>query len=214
MKYTIIIFFEIICLLVSLFYLYKKESYWKNFIWFLLLTVAVEISGYFIYFIFHHSNHWMFNIYLLIETLFVSWILYKLCKDYFNCKPWILTGLIIFIIAYLYESIKSNFLEYSFNSNTIISTFIICICCMYYYYLLKNIEYVNLIKHAPFWIIAGIFFFYFGRIASNFFFDYLVSLNKDSIKPVRYIIFIVLNFILYSCWSYAFICKYKQIISS
>jgi hypothetical protein len=70
------------------------------------------------------------------------------------------------------------------------------------------------LQHPPFWIVTGLFFFNFGSIACNLFFDYLmVKIPKEYI-PINYIIFTVLNFILYGCWSYAFICRYRQMISS
>jgi hypothetical protein len=211
------ILLEIICLIIAIFNIaYKKNGWWRHFIWFLSLTIVVELFSQAIIILSHGkgSNHWLYNLFMPIQFFFACWILFKICIMYFNCKPVIVTGLAIFIITYLSESINSHFLEYSFIANSFSSTWIVIICCLYYYYLLKQDGYIIIAKDAPFWFVTGNFFFYFGTTSCNFFYDYLKVINTNQNIPVRYVIYIVLNFILYSCWSYAFICKHRQTISS
>ena len=215
MFYTSIIWIEFICLLLALFFINNKKAGWlRNFIWLLSITVITESAGYCVYFLLQKNNHWVFNAFMPVDFFFTNWILYKICSPHFNCKPWIIIVLAVFSILYVIESINSHFLEYSSISGSVKSIVIISISFLYYYYLLKQDEYIDITKDPPFWIVTGCFFFYFGGIACDFFFDYLVTINNTTLKPVRYIIYIVLNFILYSCWSYAFICKYRQTISS
>jgi len=208
--YTVII--EIVCLFFAITYLKKEKGYWNGIMWFMLFTVITEMAGYCMRVILHYNNHWLYNFYLLAEASFMSWLLYKI--SIFNSKPLVITGLAVFVICYLYESIHSDFTEYSSVSNSILCIYLTIVCCLYYYFLLKRDEYINVVKYAPFWIITGCFFFYFGRIGCNFFFEYLVAICNKYGVPVRYIIFIILNFILYGCWSYAFICRYRHTISS
>ncbi len=210
--YVIII--ELLCLLSSLYYLNNKAGWWKYFKFFLALTVVVETSAYCIFAYYQKSNHWIHNLFLPIDALFSAWLFLKIYNNYFNSKPWLLLGLTIFLAIYFFTSISNNFLEYSTTGSEFISVFFAVSSCLYYYYLLKQDDYIDLIKHPPFWIITGLFFFYFGRTGCNFFADYLFDINKIYGIPLRYIIFIVLNFILYGCWSYGFICKYRQTISS
>lgn len=210
--FPFVIIVEFICFVFSLLYLAKeKTGLYSYFKWILLLTVIVETVAYLMIVLLHQkTNHWFHNLYIPIDACITCYILHTLNKKYFNTKPLIIIGLSIFFILFFYESIVSNFKAFSSLSKGFVSVFFAVLCCLYYYYLLKQDEYINLAKHPPFWIITGCFFFYFGRTACNFFYNYLVTINQKTGNPIRYFIFIVLNFILYSSWGYAFICKYRQ----
>ncbi len=202
---------EAVCLYMAFRFLSnEKLGYLRQFRWFMLLTVLVESAGFTIRLIYHLSNHWLYNLYLPIEISFISWVLYKVCIPYFKVKKVLIPGLVIAGGLYLFESLKSQFTEYSLLSNSVASLMIILICCLYFYYFLKKEEYVNIYKHYPFWLVTGLFFFYLGTSACNVFYDYLASINFKQNLPVRYMTFVVFNFILYSCWSYAFLCRYRQ----
>jgi hypothetical protein len=202
---------EILCFLLAIRCFYRGErSYWKWFIWFMLITVIVEILGYTL----PIDNYWMYNLYLLVEIVFKFYVLYRICKPYFSVQYLALACLLVFVAFYLYESINSGFLQYSVQSNAIASIQILIICCCYYYYFLKKEEYVDIYKHAPFWVVTGLFFFYLGSSAANPFFNYLATINQKQGIPVRYIIMTVLSVILYGCWSYAFLCRYRKTTSS
>jgi hypothetical protein len=216
MVFTIIVILAFLSWIASIAFLTKTHTgYLRSMIWFLGLTTAAEFTGYLVYFQLHQkNNYWVFNTFLPIEVFFLGWLFTKILSSYCSCKPWILAGLTIFAAIYFYESFQSNFLGMSMNAKNFASIYLILLCLSYYYYLLKRDEYILLKTHAEFWIVTGCFFFYFGSITCDFFFDHLLSINAVTIKPVRYIIFIVLNFILYSSWSYSFLCKYRQTISS
>ncbi len=216
MVFTIIIILCFLCWLSSiLFYKKKRAVYDLPIIFFLGLTTLIELTGYLVYFQFHQkNNYWVFNSFLPVETFFLGWLFVKILSPYFNGKPYVIAGLSIFSVLYLYESIQHHFLGMSMDAKKFASVFIILLCLSYYYFLLKKEEYVPLKKHPPFWLVSGCFFFYFGSICCDFFFEYLIAVNTPNLKPVRYIIFIVLNFIWYICWSYSFLCEYRRTISS
>ena len=206
---------ELICFILSLIYLNNKKVGWyRSFIWLLLFTVIAENTGWAVYFYFHANNHWVYNTFLPIESFFIAWILYKICQPHFNSKPIIIAGLAAFSLSYLIESVKTNFTDYSMVANILFSICAIIVCCMYYYYLLKEENNIVVYKHAPFWIVTGIFLFYFVATSSNLFFKYLVEINKTKLVPIRFTIFLILNLTLYGTWSYAFKCQYKKTISS
>jgi hypothetical protein len=206
--------FEIICLIIAFRYLGKvNNSFWGSFRWFLLFTVIVEITGYTM----REkgiNNHGLYNLYMPVESIFKYYVLYRLCRNYFRVEYWIIPFAVIFGILYLYESIDSGFSRYSYITNSVMSVSIVITCCLYFYYFLKKEEYVNVYLHAPFWIITSLFFFYLGSTACNIFFYYLSNIYATQHIPVRFIIFALLNFIMYGCWSYSFVCKYRQTISS
>lgn len=196
-------------------FLRNEKGYLREMKWFLALSALTELTGYLVYFQLHQkNNYWVFNTFLPVEVLFLSWMLYRILSPYYNCKPWIVAGVFLFSVIFLLESIQHQFVGISMKAKNFASIYLILLCLSYYYTLLKSDDYIDLKKHAPFWLVTGCFFFYFGSVTCDFFFDYLLTINQSSIKPVRYIIFIVLNFILYGCWSYSFLCKYKQTISS
>lgn len=214
MLYLTIIIIVFLCWISSVILLRRQRDYFKYMKWFLGITFLAELFGYIVYFVLHQkNNYWVFNAFLSVEVLFLSWFIYKVISPYVKSGNWVFGGVTIFLLLYCYESFGSNFLDMSMKAKNFASLFIITLCLVYYYFLLKDNNYINLKKHPPFWIISGCFFFYFSSIACDFFFDYLQKINTTSIKPVRYVIFIVLNFIEYGCWSYAFLCKYRQTIS-
>ena len=149
-----------------------------------------------------------------IEVLFKYFVLYRLCRDYFRVEYIVVPFLLAFTGLWVYESTDSHFEKYSVMANSVASVGILIISCLYFYHFLKKEEYVNIYEHAPFWIITALFFFYLGGTACNLFFNYLASIYIKQHIPVRYITFTLLNFIMYGCWSYSFLCKYRQAISS
>ncbi|MFC4261371.1 hypothetical protein ACFOWM_00650 [Ferruginibacter yonginensis] len=214
MYYIINPLIEFIAAVIAVFFLSNKRVGWfAIFPVFLMLVVFFEIMGNVIFFYWHQTNnYWWYNAYLPIQFSFISWVIYKICKPYFNSKPFVLLGLATFISFYLFESIQSHFVGYSNTTKTIFSIWVILMCFIFYYKFLQKEENLSLSSHPEFWIMTGIFFFYFVSTAANLFFEYLASYNKNQIRPVRYTIFLILNIILYGSFSYAFICKHKQTI--
>ncbi len=205
---------ELICLFFAFRFLSgKKNDYWGSFIWFMSFTVIVEITAY-IMLAKGLNNHWLYNLYLPVEILFKLYLLYKICSSYFKVLHWMLPFLLLFLGMYIYESTTSHFAKYSFMSNAIISVCILLVCCFYFYHFLKKEEYVNIYEHGPFWVVTALFFFYLGGTACNLFFYYLADIFVQTKFPIRYIIFAFLNIIFYGCWSYSFLCNYRQTRSS
>jgi hypothetical protein len=206
--------FETICLIIAFRYLSVVESsFWRSFRWFMLITVIVEITGHVLR-SYDIKNHGLYNMYLPVEASFKYYVLYRLCRNYFKVGYWIIPFAGIFCILYLSEGFMNGFNRYAYITNSVMSVSIVITCCLYYYYFLKKEEYVNIYTHAPFWIITALFFFYLGSTACNVFWSYLSNIYATQHIPVRFIIFSLLNFIMYGCWSYSFICKYRQTISS
>ncbi len=212
--YTIIVDIVFICFVFAVVFLRSRDAGWfRHFTWFLLLTFLVELAGYLCYFVFHRSNHRIYNFFMPIEFCFISWVMFQIFQRFTRSGYIILSMLFLFFLIYSIESISTGFSEYSTKANIIFSICMVTLCLIYYYRLIRSDEYINVFRHADFWIVTGLFVFYFVETASNFFFNYTAAINKSSIYPIRYIIHILLNLILYGCWTYAFICKYKEKIS-
>lgn len=211
MLFTLTIVIETICLLVALFCLSKAQmGWWKSFLPFLLLTVTAETTGYILFFVQGKNNHWVFNLYLLPEMCFLFLVLFKLSREYFNAHYLLIPGFIFFLFFYIMESFQSGWLAYSSQANTIASVIIIAAACQFYYYLLKKETDVDIMYYPAFWIISGLFIFYLGSIGVGLFVNQLTQVYKSTGLPLRFIIMVVLNFILYASWGYAFLCRYRQ----
>lgn len=203
---------ELICLVFSILYLrHDKDPVWKYMIWFMLITVLIETAGWLLSMAFpHQKNHWLYNIELLVEIPFVGYVLHTFLKPFLNSGIWVIAGSFLIAGSYIAESIYRHFMIYNYFTNSLVSVLFVIAAGSYFFFLLKNDEYVNLFKHAPFWMIAGIMLFYFGSTIVNLFFAQLMKLFIAKGVPVRFIIFPVLNGILYGCWSFAFRCRYLQ----
>jgi len=207
---------ETCCLLFSIVYLRKeRRNYWHSLIWFMLAICLFEGTGWLIR-ITGGNNHWLYNFEMLLEVGFTGWLLNKIYQPIFNGKSWIISGFIIFLITYVVETIirvkNSQYGIYN-NISNIESAILFIIASGYYYYLLlKDEAYINLLRHPPFWLISGLFIFFFGSTVASTFFKELLSIHITKGIPIRFFVFIMLNGILYGCWIYAFKCKYRQTI--
>ena len=206
---------EIICLAFSILWLSnKKAGYWQAYIWFMLATVIIETLGWLLSVYYpRQRNHWLYNIEMVIEVLFISWIFYRILQPLFNSKPWIVSGLAAFFISFLIEGIPNRFVRYNSLTDSLAAVLFVIASGAYFSFLLKQEDYINLFRHPEFWVIAGMFFFYFGSTAANLLFQELMSYNIAKGVSIRFIIFPILNAILYGCWSYAFLCRYRRTIS-
>jgi hypothetical protein len=201
---------EFICLLFSIIYLKKDTNIvWKSMIGYLLLTCIVEIMG-----IYtgrkYHNNHWVYNVFLLPEIGFTFLMFSHLLRSYKKSNPIILPGIALLLLLYLFEFFKHGLFKYNFLTFTTMSVVFVLYSLFYYYLLLIDDQYLNLKQSPEFWWVAGVLFFYFGSTVCNIFNERLYSVMITQKQHLSYFVFKALNIILYSCWSYSFICRKWQ----
>lgn len=205
---------EFFCLVISILCLYReKDKVWKSFILFLLLTCLVEIAGIYIRKELYRPNFMLYNFFLVIECAVVNYFFYHLLKANHNLNKLLTGWLVIFLLCYFVELFVNHFNTYVSTTSTVMSVELILASIYYYYRLLKEEKFRKLSKDASFWWVNGTICFYFAGMAFNIFFKYLfqdIPVNTSA----SYIVFSILNVILYSCWSYSFICRYLQRTSS
>lgn len=201
---------EFFCLAISIIFLYgEKDKVWKCFILFLFLTCLIEIAGIYMRKL-ALPNFMIYNVFLAIECAVLNYFFYHLLKIYHNLKMLLAAWLGIFMVFYFIELYVTNFSAYVSASSTFMSVELILVSIYYYYRLLKEEKFRQLSKDASFWWVNGTICFYFAGIAFNIFFKYLIPDKTFVTHSARYIVFSILNVILYSCWSYSFICRYFQ----
>ncbi|WP_158800051.1 hypothetical protein [Pedobacter sp. L105] len=201
---------EFICFLISVFCLLKdKNAYWRSFMFYMLLVCLTELGGLFLRSI-AVSNSMLYTGFLIIECSMISTFFYYTFYKYYPKSKWIYAWFALFLIAYIAELVDNHFSIFSYRTTTFMSVAFV-IASLYYYLLITRDEKFRKLGSDPqFWVINGILFFYFGSTACNVFFDYLIHEVSPISQSIRYITFNILNILLYSCWSYAFICRYRQ----
>lgn len=196
---------EVMCLSFAIVYLLNDTSLiWRSMILYMLITCIVEFLGIYVERS-GHFNYWVYNVFLIFEAGFTMLMFAGLFKGYHQSK-FVIIGVVTFIILYVCELIRHGFFIYYNNFTYTVMSVLYVLYGLYYYYLMIRDDNPIDIKYSPvFWWVAGTVFFYFGNTACNLF-----SIQFGSVKiyqQLSYIIFKVLNVILYGCWSYSFICK-------
>ncbi|RZK59085.1 MAG: hypothetical protein EOO91_06210 [Pedobacter sp.] len=202
---------EFICFLAALTFLIKvKDGAWKLLIPYLLLAFSIETAG--LYLRTHGiSNLELYNGFLILENLMISYFFFNLFKPYAVKVKWLIGWLGVFFTLYIIEIVYSDFKDFVSITASIMSVVFVLASLYFYYLKLKDESYEPLISSASFWWVSGSLFFYFGSTVCNLFFDYLKEYEVVQYnRSVRYVIFNILNVILYSSWIISFICKYRQ----
>jgi hypothetical protein len=206
---------ELICFITALVCLFKaKEFYWRLLILFMLITCAVEIGCIPLKAIYKanpipiNSNAWIYNIYIVIQIAVFTTVFYNLIGKYTRRNSLLLTGALVLVLIYVYELLTNKAGIYDYNSIAYSAMSVLFVLyCLYFYYLLLNSHAYTDLKFFPdFWWVTGTLFFFFGATAINLYYQILFEV------PLSHRVFIsyindTLIVILYSCWSYAFICK-------
>lgn len=208
---------ETICWVIALACLRRKSTgYFRGFRWFLALTIVVETCAWLLA-LRHQSNHWLYNVLLPVEAFFTGFVLYRNMDDRGSpnsvAKYWFLSGAIGFVIAYAAETFQHRLMVYNRNSFLLTSIWLILGSGLYYLHFLRGDQDRDIRNDPAFWCTTGIFLFYFGSTAATALFDELIRLNRIHGIPLHFIVFNTLSLLQYACWSYAFLCKFRQTIS-
>ena len=198
---------EGLCLLVALFTLTgAKERIWRFFPLYLFIALSTELTS--IYLRTHGlgPTNWLYNIYGIVEISAISLMLHQILKPKItNSLPFYL-GLCIVICIYLGELILGRFSERYDVAYAVFGLFVVICALTYLKRLMEDPHYITLSIDPNFWWIIGTIFFYFSFTSLNVL---NVELKKvsDEYNPLFKYTFRAVNVILYSVWSYAFICK-------
>ena len=207
--------FESLCLAGAVFYLRKERgTFWPGFLPFLAVTLAVELIGKYIGGFLHRPNTGLYNIYLIGDIGFVSWVLYRCYPGRRRWRPWFIGGFAGMAGIYFLELFLSHGKTYNSSTDSLSSFVFVFACGIYYFLLLRQDRYDDLLKMPAFWIVTGLFLFNFGTMVIDLFPEELLSLYLGRTVSLRSAIVVFLMAILYGCWIYAFRCKYQETISS
>lgn len=197
---------EFICLGIAVISLHKDNAIaWRRNILYLILVVLIELSGIYLKTL-GEKNSWVYNILVFFEISFFSLMFQNVLSKYTNSRLIILLGLGLLLGFYCYELFSHGYDKRHHLTIIILGVVMIVYSLLYFYYLLKDEHYVNLTTSAEFWWVSAVLIYYFGVTTCNIFYPVL---SKFLVKPneVFSYTFKVLNILLYSLWSYSFICR-------
>ncbi len=198
---------ELCCLLVALFTLTgDKVRTWRYFSGFLLIALLVELSSIFLRLHGASRTNWVYNIYGIYEIVFVSLMFWQLLKG--KVKRWspFYLALLLIVLAYSWETYLYK-LNHRYDLTNSIFGIVVVLSALYYLKLLMaDQHYVSLVRDPNFWWIMGTIFFYFAYTSLNLLHSQLMIVPRKY-NPLFTFTYQLLNVLLYSLWSYAFICR-------
>jgi hypothetical protein len=198
----------LIALTISCFRYHQLEPRWlRLFTWFLMLTFIIQTSGYFYSLAFKKSNHFIFNLYTLIEYGFYPYIFSRTVKKVFT-KKLIQVALLGFVLFFVYEIFlqRQFFIYNSLTSN--IGEFLTLSCCLLYFAdLLMDDELIDFFTIPMFWVTTGIMFAAVGDFLYMSFFDYILKYQLDPKGNVYSAMATALSIIEYVFFCIGFSCK-------
>jgi len=201
------------CLITSILFLRNvRPKFWRTFIPFLALTVAVESYGYYTAFVLPKgiNNAWLYNLFLIIYSLFNTWIFSRIIHLK-NIKNLAILFLLMVIGCYFWEFQLNKGLNdlFLYRTNNFFGAGMVIFSIIYYFNLFKQQDYKNILKQPEFWFVAGCFIFYTTSTCVNSFFSELVTTKIIGNFPLRYFIMCLLSFAMYSSWIKSFLCFRK-----
>lgn len=194
--------FEWVSLLVALFCFkkFKLPVFLRFFPFFLFVTVTFEAFGHYLL-ARDIVNYTIFNFFGIFEFSFYSFVLYHIITNT-GLKAFVLYAVLIYMIV----ALAYNFIEFKNRFHSLIyvtgSALTVCFSCFYFYGLFRTPTSRNPARHPGFWICFGLLFYYSCTIPIYTFSDFIAG----TIFEVYSFILGICNYLLYTCFTIAFIC--------
>lgn len=200
---------ELLCFITACVFLWQdKQAVWRSLVLFLLFTCTTELAGKIMNNI-HQNNSWIYNLYIIAEAGINLTMLASLISRYAPVKlPFLFTGIVL-VACYIAECFKHGMTVFHNITAVAMSVFYVAYGLYYLYLLMRDERDFELLLYAPFWWVAGTICFAYCSSVSDLYFTIASNENKKH-YTYRHTVFIILNLILYGCWSYSFVCRYLQ----
>jgi hypothetical protein len=209
MGFPFYIFFMAISFIVGLFSLYQRKL--SNgllfFPWFLLLTLIVEIFG-LVRSEKGLNNIAIYNFFTVFEFVFYFFLLQK------NIQKMKARKIVLYsIYVYVFSAVMNIFFVQGMSrfhtlTYSVGCLMLVAVCIYYFFELFQLTKSVNLLREPFFWITSGLLFYYscslpiagLNNLFSNF--PRVIIINLGTIVSV-------LNVLLYSLFTIAFLCRFR-----
>lgn len=198
----------------------KRSGYWRFFILYLVITLSVESAGFYMRTVLRVSNQQLYNFFMLIQALSFAFLFFRFNTNR-KIRLRILSGMGIFILFLLGEHLviftaaePLPHREYLWYTRMLLSVLVTVYSCNFYFYILKSEEVLSPLQYPPFWIVTGLFFYYFGSLPMFAFYNSVSVIKFTGNISFYSLVMGCLSCILYGSWIIGFIWKRKQIPSS
>lgn len=209
MAYFVSFFIALVALLASL-ALYRQgpsDVYLRLFPPFLLIvTILLGIMGYIVYQ--YKNDIALLNILTIFQCCFYFFVLYRIIRNNIVRKValhlvWTYPLVVGFNILFIQKHNTFHSITYS-----LAGLLIVAFCIFYFFELFQRLQTVNLLRNPDFWICSGLLFYFsstfpiYGMINNMRQIPEIVRLNLNAI-------FNVLDVLLYTSLSIAFLCRLR-----
>ncbi|MCY1532582.1 hypothetical protein D9M68_678650 [compost metagenome] len=154
----------------------------------------------------HLRTNWVYNLYGIAEITAISCMLHEILKP--KIRNWRLFYFGIGLVACLYlgETISHGIYKRYDLTNGVFGVFVVLCALSYLKHLMEDPSYTTLSRDPNFWWMVGTIFFYFAYTSLNVLHGQLIKF-PSAYNPLFRYTYAIINIMLYSVWSYAFICK-------
>lgn len=196
------------CFITSLFLLKNKSWHhpWTLFKYYLLIVVIVEtLSSFGLKFRLISTSQWLYNCFMPIYGLFYFYVFNSIIKLKY-AKTLVLVLSLNFLGYMLWEGFSHGFSIFFFRTLIYVSVAQLFLCGLYFYSIFQQDEYSDLLKDPAFWFVTGTLFYTAIVASTSIFFSELLKLQVKNQIPLRAILVVLGNIIMYACWIKSFLC--------
>lgn len=200
------IYFEFVCFLASLSLFVQKNTprHLKLFPFFLLVTILIEVTGMILWRM-GKSNIILYNLFAVFAVTFYLFYLKNIIRHRL-VKSLITTAIIIYPI---FAIINIFFIQVdAFQSITysLGCLLIVGACVFYFYELFQLKQSIQLSREPAFWISSALLFFFTCTLPFIGLTNFLYEVSPVIAQNLGAILAII-NFLLYSMFTIAFLCR-------
>jgi hypothetical protein len=200
----------LICFVLGLI-CHKSDNSLKIIILLLFISILTEVIVYMMYYVLNMKKEYLmiYHIYIPIEYLLLS------SYFYFNIKNEFVKELIQYSIILFYcICVLSSILFFNEERFCDFPGYILClsggflmIWCIFSLYEIRPTDQAELFQSPLFWICVGIFIYYSVSVPFNVTYDFFYKNDQTLAKFLNKLINKGANYILYICFSTAFLCS-------
>lgn len=196
-------FFELIALFLAVLNYYKyKTTAEKWFLFFLLYTVVTETIGHYNSYVREVYDLTVYQVFLVVSFLFYFYWYFSILKSKLQRRVTLALGL-VFLCYAIYNLIVLPWDNHHYKTFVLGAVINIIVSIFFFSQLLNDKKEIEVAHNLKFWIATGLLLFNVGMVPFMLF-----SEEFSAKSETRTVILVVLNFILYGCYSLGFIlCK-------
>lgn len=218
--------FEIIAAITGSYYLSKnKDSVLRIFVYYLWLTVFVEIIGSYTYLLLNNYdvswfiniknsvfcyNIWLYNIYAFLAIGLIGLFYSNLMTNIFFKSIIMFIFVTYVIFAFVFFTFSEAFFVKSLPYNYILGGFVISVyVVLYFIELMRSEELLDYYRLPSFYISIALLIWYLCAIPLFIFSSYFYDINSNYVE-FRSIALLFINIFTYSCYTFGFLYSLKR----